>query len=378
MRVRFGRMSICLMAILPLTGFQYERLPERPTGPGVESGRSRTDSRLLPPNVLYHFGRRAHLVEDAKAGTLAREVWDKYIMGDSTTFRSHPFRRGLYGTVHPAFADTFGDWFIAVHVKNECRTPEAVVIPSQMYLDPRLAGWYAAPQTLPIATVDQFTTQCFRDASPKEGAQDRLLLNVQNVVKEIDGSEGACETVLEQFYRDTDAKIILDEQWMEQEFIGVNLINRVSWYIRNRDCIQDIEGQERDVVHMFAEVDDLWDDQEVLRISADEGELVESSKAIQRADAVRMLMIGLSEFPESASDDDLWKIRSDAEEGHSRLWPLSDAAVSLVPPLVDAFTRCRRASSIEDFRGEVPIGDFDLELIPGVVERLKLICVGGM
>ncbi|MBI2833756.1 MAG: hypothetical protein HYX76_04950 [Acidobacteria bacterium] len=339
---------------------------------------------ILPPSAIYHFGQREHLVQDAKADTVPEEVWATFIVGDSSNFKLPPFRRGLYGTTHPAFADNFGQWFMAVHLKQECRTPEAVVIPSDLYADPRVKTWFEGHPRLPIAGFDAFTQQCFRKSLPLESQETRLYLQVENVAPGVgypgtgvERTETPCERVLQQLYADIRPRVILDEQWMEQKLIGVNLANHLSWYIRDRDCIESIEGEETDVVRMFADVPDFWDDQLLLRADVDEDTelVVESSKTIRYAYPLRMLMIALAQAPDSASIGDLRKIRRDAQEGYQQLWPLDRNAHTLVPPVVDAFVRCRSTANVQAFQREIPRGDFDPKLIPEIVERLKGICL---
>jgi hypothetical protein len=206
--------------------------------------------------VLYHFGSRDLLEKDARAGNVPKDDWDKYIMGDQTDYDLPPFRRGLYGTVHPSQAEIFGDWFMAVGLDASCRTPEAVAVPSYLLEDGRFQSWFAAQPHPELAGLEAIKAACFRPSA--QGFQPRLILNVQNVDIDTKIVEGPCERMLQKFYADQGIKIVLDEQWPDQDVIENNIVGHISWYIRDRNCIRSIKSESQDMPHVLAQLDDPW------------------------------------------------------------------------------------------------------------------------
>jgi hypothetical protein len=332
--------------------------------------------RARVPDVLYHFGQRQHLVEDARADTIPETVWNTIVMGGASKNRLHPFRRGLYGTTHPAFADNFGPWFMAVRVKEACRRPEAVAVPSTLHRDARFERWLDSTPDRPFRDPSEFSARCHRAASPPEEAAGRLFLSVQNVVGEEEPKEGPCERALQRLYDDAGVKLVLDEAWLEQRYIGINLLTRVSWYLRDRSCIDRIDGEVADIVPMLASVADLWDEQPVPRVeTSDSPRITVSSDALETAGPLKMLLVALVESPQTASDEDLTTIRAAALDGTRPLEPLGTNAREAVPPLIDAFLRCRSRSDLVSFQQAVPSGDFPMTELARAIERLREVCL---
>ena len=123
--------------------------------------------------------------------------------------------------------------------------------------------------------------------------------------------------------------MVEDEQFPEQDEIERNLANPISWYMRDSGCIESIQGQESDVVSMFAQIEDIWG----------------PGEGANRATA-KMLLSCLAASPDTAADNDLKTLRDRAAASKAG-WPSK-----FVPAVIDALLRCRLnsgAGSPQDF-----------------------------
>jgi len=304
----------------------------------------------LPPEVLYHFGNPSVLLQNAAANTVPKEAWDTYIMGEKSNYELNPFRRGLYGTIHPAFAEIFGPWFMAIRIRPECRTAQAVVIPSDLSHDPRFTLWYTGATIQEFQSLHAYVKACFRMG------ESRLIAKVKN----LESTHGKCERVLNRFYVETGVKIVLDEQWMDQDDLEINLREQLSWYIRDRSCITGIETSARNVVGVFARIPELWafeplasiheSGTDVAAFLADKSRWIYTTRALA---AFHMLAWSMSEAPDAARAEDLQTIRAEAQ-GAQTIWlraPEREYSPSRsVPQLIDLFERCQAHGRIRDFQ----------------------------
>jgi hypothetical protein len=88
-----------------------------------------TDSFVVP-KIIYHHGKREFLMEDISVNTVPEEAWQTAVVGSGSPWP--PERRGLYGSEQPEIAEAFTKfpsqrpWFMAITLKDECRTKDSV------------------------------------------------------------------------------------------------------------------------------------------------------------------------------------------------------------------------------------------------------------
>lgn len=207
----------------------------------ILSAQSGEVSTLNPPKVIYHFGRREFLLEDIELQTIPSTVWKNSIMGSNGRFSLKPFRRGLYGTDQIAYADYYGTrmahesknlpYFMAITIKDSCRSPENTVGHFyQLDSDPKFLIWFKRQRF--FKTLNDFKTQCLTE---KEDDYGGLVSNLETVSS--DYPENNCEKTIQAFLNERKIKLVLDMAWKH------------SWAIRDRDCIEKIEGNPVEIMN---------------------------------------------------------------------------------------------------------------------------------
>jgi hypothetical protein len=196
----------------------------------------------LPPAVLYHYGHQGHLLEDAALDTVPEPAWYCCVMGLSTTFGLKPFRRGLYGVSHPAYASFFGDqfvsradktpWLMAIHLDPACRAQGAVAGIRSLPTNPAFRRWLAEARGAEFATVEDYARTCVPPGSLQFTAGDQ--------------PETECERTVARFLDEGGIRVVVDDAWEK------------SWYIRDRSCITRIDGSAEEVLEMMA-MPGFWD-----------------------------------------------------------------------------------------------------------------------
>lgn len=213
-------------------------------------------SKRLPPPVLYHYGQRVHLLEDAALNTIPKDVWDRFVMGGEGRYQLKPYRRGLYGSEHPGIAAYYGDlmfgkgktpWFMAIHIKPECRKPEKVAFVSELPRSEVFKKWYVQASDQAFESFSDFVGNCY---VYEEDNNRYLPINMDEVNN--DGRpETSCEKVVDSFFREEAIQIVYDSAWPH------------SWYLRDRSCIQEIVGNDLEMLEMMAFLPGFWN-QDVL------------------------------------------------------------------------------------------------------------------
>lgn len=180
------------------------------------------------PSKIYHYGKKEHLLDNVEEKTITKSVWKKHIMGDKSVYSLKKTRRGLYGTGGVDtnnFASRGAEWLMQISIKKECRSPERVISLNNLESNPRYISW--SNQTKQKIEVKNFSNTC------KTNMYEGYTLP-------------ECEEMVEQFLSDNKIAVILD-----------HYINK-SFYIRDRDCIENIEGSPNDWVDILSKKSELW------------------------------------------------------------------------------------------------------------------------
>jgi hypothetical protein len=175
------------------------------------------------PKKIYHYGRRDDLEKDISAKTVPQKDWDKYIMGESTTWKLKKSRRGLYGTTGLASNQFYPEngWLMQISIKDECRDPSRVISLLGLSENHRFKSW--------LATKNKNFKNC----------------RYQN----LNGYNTAdCDDLVDRFLGDSKIAVVLDHE-----------IDK-SFYIRDRACIETIHGTPDDLYQIVLQNNGLWAD----------------------------------------------------------------------------------------------------------------------
>ncbi|MGZ3710895.1 MAG: hypothetical protein ACXVBE_04030 [Bdellovibrionota bacterium] len=293
------------------------------------------DAPRLPPKVLYHFGKKAHLLQDAELDTIPEDVWDNSIMSGESRYSLMPFRRGLYGGESIGIVEGYGDmylsekpWLMAIHVKDSCRDPENIV---PLEKDHKFGTWLMKNPTAALMEI----SGCLNMAAE---SCDDIMISSKLTLTFHDRQENRCEKMLNAYYDESEIKLIADKAHPD------------SWYIRDRSCIEKIDGSPKELLEIFGEMD--WSKENrgggimprgagsssiftiLYDALADEGRI---DPAL--ADKLRTKAAG----SDIAFYDSTWAALK--EKRGSQKW-LSDN----VPILLDAFQRCEAKGKMAEFR----------------------------
>lgn len=201
----------------------------------------------VPSEKIYHYGKKEILLKDVAEGTVPKQDWEDFIMGEKTRFKLKRYRRGLYGTEYVEDADKFGDsnynWLMEVRLKKSCLKPERVS--SLIYLpwSKRFKKWFGVKRE--NLNFVEWVNTCFHDnAHPKPA----YFNEYRNPKENADYSESVCERTVADYYHELDFAFIQDA--------AGDLVR--SWYIRDRNCIETIEGTDHHWAKEFSLNEELW------------------------------------------------------------------------------------------------------------------------
>lgn len=198
----------------------------------------------VPAGSIYHFGKKEILMKDVEANQVPTDAWEKFIMGDETRFRLKPFRRGLYGTEYLEDADKFGsdiyNWIIEIQIKSECRLPKYVGTIDGLAAQSKFKKWYGRKQS--AKTIEEWTKLCFLSSGQSNSAMFDFYESNSN-------EQNECESVVSQYWTENDVRVVQD-----------TMITR-SWYIRDRNCIENIRGSNFYLADRFLVEPKLWENQ---------------------------------------------------------------------------------------------------------------------
>jgi len=184
------------------------------------------ESENFAPHILYHAGKREHLIENAEAGTIPQKVWDSFIMPEkSSRYGLHYARRGLYGLIYPE--NDWGDWIMEIHIKPECTTPERVGSIERLSEDPRFKAWIRRSKNIFASGTRDYSTYC--KSISYQGTDE-------------------CSEIAEKFFTDHHVGVAVD-----------GVIPR-AWYIRDRECIENVLSTPEQWLQILKERRNLWAD----------------------------------------------------------------------------------------------------------------------
>lgn len=270
----------------------------------------------IVPSRIYHYGKKPFLMEDIQARNVPDEPWTKFIMGDVTRFNLGGSRRGLYGT-GGIEANSFGggdyNWLMEIRIKEECRKPERVVTYPGLTSDERFKDWYkkrkGPEDPTSDLTYDQFSTTCYWGDVPN--------MNFHGF------NDKKCEAIIQQFLREAKIGIVQD-----------HIITK-SFYIRDKSCIETINGLPDEWIELFAEEDYLW-----------------STKCgiTNQSHLPGLLLQTLAESTKPISDATVAKLKKNVDS----LFPTDTYNFRpLLSSAIDAAVRCRKKNSFDAFNGLV-------------------------
>lgn len=299
------------------------------------------EAKRLPPKVIYHFGHKPHMLENAKLDTIREDVWKNSIMGGEGRYSLRPFRRGLYGAERIEAAEVYGGiyvgvkdktpWVMAVHIKDGCRQPEKV---ANFFAsnEPEFAEWIIGNFTELFAQ----SVECLSNAPTS--CEDIFSFHNVDLISSSKRPESRCEQLLQKYLADGNYKIVDDSSHGD------------SWYIRDRDCIEKIDGSPEEVLEMFAQAE--WS-QAALNTGIMPGGAQGSGLYVTLFSALGDMEKLSPELAEKlrakalGSDlevYDYWWKDITIKRG-SQQWMAEN-----VPILLDAFARCEAKGGLESFR----------------------------
>ena len=197
--------------------------------------------RVTIPKFIYHYGVYDVLTKDVEARTIPPADWDKYIVGDATRYGQKWYRRGLYGSVHPAYSAYFSDiqagngkqqWLMSVEITDVCRTEKPFDLTS-LYQDLRVSKYIHVHPDSPYRSLIEFRDACY----PYNEQIKRRLPDFETIT----GTRAinACEGFLNSMFVALLPKVVVDSDWPG------------SWYVRDRNCIKTIKGTPAEVAEML-------------------------------------------------------------------------------------------------------------------------------
>lgn len=196
------------------------------------------------PRQIVHFGPTRYIAEDVAARTIPQTAWDRFIMGDDGRWALRPWRRGLYGTIHPLEAAPYGssaeDTMMVIHVRQSCLRAEAVASPGYVTAHAAWLPWFRGASALPFSTQRDYERSCF-DA---EGWP--INVNWLHASGDDDRMVRDCETMYERFFDEARIRVVHDP------------MTPGSYYIRDRSCIEMIRGTPGEMMQYFAGEPRAW------------------------------------------------------------------------------------------------------------------------
>lgn len=186
------------------------------------------EKKEVVPSRIYHFGKEEYVQKNVAAKNVPQEDWDKYIMGDITRFDLGYVRRGLYGT-GGLDTNNYGQKgyraLMEISIKDECRKPERVVSLEEIEKDSRFQAWFNKKKQ-PMS-MESFAENCVLDYAK-------------------DYENKKCGKIVGEFLEDAKIGVIYDH------------MSRKSFYIRDRNCIENIRGTPSDWIEIFSNTPNLF------------------------------------------------------------------------------------------------------------------------
>ncbi len=205
------------------------------------------DETRVPREKLFHYGKRSILLKNVAEGTIPYSDWNQFIMGNETRFKLKRYRRGLYGTEYAEDADRFGDasydWLMEIRIKKDCllstKTSTLIDLPSSV----RFKTWFGKKRG--GVSLEDWSKKCFQDQKYPKG---EYFNEYRNPGEQPDDSESVCEKIAADYFEDLKFAFIQDT---------AGDLSR-SWYIRDRECIETIQGSDSYWSREFSIREELW------------------------------------------------------------------------------------------------------------------------
>jgi hypothetical protein len=286
----------------------------------------------LPPKQLLHVGEKSVLLTNAAHGHIPIKDWDRFIMGEETTWRLPQHRRGLYGGKDLGDLEKYGasslakgavPWLMKVTLKDDCRTTGAT---TGTYYDPRFTNWVianadgilaSAPQCLQAEIYPGLTADCGQMFTGSQFTGGNK-------------PENDCDRLLTRFLDESAARVVADAA------------NYDSWYIRDRNCIERIDA---DPLMLLEEAAVSSWSMKAKIVGAGAGPVFGAAFFVMLNEALGDLrsvpeeLLARLEAAAVASD-----VRPTNAESDDNLWFKKN-----IPPLVQAFRRCSSNGAPENF-----------------------------
>lgn len=331
------------------------------------------DDQALPPRVLYHFGKKAYMLQNAELDNIPEEAWRGSVMGKAGRYGLMPFRRGMYGGERISSVEFYGNlyldkepWFMAFHIKDSCRRPERV---SDLTVeDPKFVDWISKNIDKLLA---DFPMCISAGATSCEDLLDTSSVEFVTAKRE----ENRCERLLAEFLTDYDIKVVRDGAWHE------------SWYVRDRECIEKIDGNANEVLEMMADMDWMHESRGggMPRGALGSALFTILFNALDDESHVRPEL--MDKLREKARGSDIkiydWEWKDMKEKKGAQAWIADN-----VPLMLDAYQRCEKSGrrpafrSVKDYyNGQIKREEFKFAgfkefpvMIWDVAERLRAVC----
>lgn len=295
----------------------------------------------LPPKELLHVGEKKVLEENAAAGTVPIAAWDQFVMGEGTTWKLPPYRRGLYGGTDLGDLEKYGaaslatgkaPWVMKIILKDECLSEAAS---TGTFYDTRFTAWVMGN----VNEILKQAPQCLQAGSPWGGDTancDMIFTGANFLGAE---AENDCDRLLTRFLQESGARVVKDAA------------NFDSWYVRDRACIEKIEADPLTVLKAAAR--GTWDLKTKTAGGAEKalyGAPFFSilAQALAEADAVPSDL--LTELEGAAGKSDVYLEESPGGAGEGAGAGKQFFLKETVPALVAAYRRCEGAGKQAAFR----------------------------
>ncbi len=228
----------------------------------------------VPPKLSYHFGEQKYLLRNAKIDEVPEEDWKTHIMGEGTTYDLPNVRRGLYvGTdlttishYTPNCGTGKTPWVKAIHLKEECRDPKVVGDISNLSSDKRFKEWFdkqfnkeELAKLILNSPVLQRASDCekvlgsydqFVDSAFEYSGRPRIRYHKWHKIQGANEHTEVHEYVIDEWIKFNGFRVMLNDNAHEKP--------SQQWYIRDRSCIEKIDGTPEEVLRMVADRSDFF------------------------------------------------------------------------------------------------------------------------
>lgn len=202
-------------------------------------------SRFLPPERIYHYGSFQTLIQNANSHSIKENVWNNFIRGKGRS-NLNEYRSGFYGCRTPAQCEVYGNltpgqkpWLNIIKIKRQCR--DDVQLPNYLYQDDKFTHWYKNKASKNDLTLNDFIKRC----------QNSFQLT------RVGPNENVCDKIVSSYFNQSNVGIVLDEAMPDAKKPQLAYQEMNSWYIKDRLCIETVDGQPNEILQLLSE-DKYW------------------------------------------------------------------------------------------------------------------------